>query len=77
MSPVTVSRAGAVAHVKAVDIVRRGARILVGLKRDAEGTTKQIEVVCVEGSQIDLQGVEHTLQIETEQLRLVAVKVEL
>ena len=66
---------GIVAHIKTRQIGRRGARILVGLQRHAEGAAEQVEVVDVERAEIDLQRGEDVRQIEPEQLGLVAVEI--
>ena len=52
-----------------------GARILVGLQRDAERVAEQVEVVDVERAEIDLQRVEDVGQAEAQELRLGAVEI--
>ena len=47
------------------------------LRGDAEGSAEQVEVVDVGRADIDLQRVEHVLDVDAEQLRLGAVDVEI
>ncbi len=65
----------ALPHIQPRQVGRTRARVLLGLKRDAEGATEQVEVVDVQRSEIDLQGVEHVRQGQTQQFRLVAIEV--
>ena len=51
--------------------------LITRLRGDAEGAAEQIEVVDVGRADIDLQGVEHILHIDAEELRLGAVDVEI
>ena len=49
----------------------------VGLHLNAECTSQQVEVVDVGRADIDLQRVEHIRQVNAEELRLVAVNIEI
>src|SRR5258705_2867782 len=64
-----------ITDIEPAKICRRRPRILVGLQGDAEGTSEQVEVVHVKGSEEYLQSIEHVRHVKPEQFRLGAVEV--